>query len=92
MPDEALAAAAAAASSTMRIKITSPSAGVPADLAFDVDPAITVDELKALIRPRLPDSPSNEHQRLIYRGKLLEGRLAISAAVQAGVKTPRWWC
>lgn len=51
------------------LQIVSPNSG---PLSFPRLPATTtVKELKAKIREALPSKPSDEHQRLIYRGRMV---------------------
>ena len=56
----------------VNLQIISPSVGVSAPLSFRGLPSkTTIRELKAMIRDAIPLRPSNEHQRLIHRGRLL---------------------
>lgn len=57
--------------STVNLQIVSPSSQVRSPLSFQLLPTTTVKELKDRIRNALEIAPSNEHQRLIYRGRLL---------------------
>lgn len=66
---------------SIRIKIMSPSPGVPSDLAYDVTPTLTINSLKKLIKNSLECKPSYDQQRLIYRGKILEGDSTIKDAL-----------
>lgn len=60
------------ASLTVNLQVVSPSVGVNGPLSFPGLPAATtVQELKRLIREKLPLRPADDHQRLIHRGRLL---------------------
>lgn len=54
------------------LQVVSPSVGVTGPLSFPQLPTTTtVKQLKEKIRESLPMRPSLDHQRLIYRGRLL---------------------
>ncbi|KAK1240602.1 hypothetical protein MKX07_004630 [Trichoderma sp. CBMAI-0711] len=56
----------------VNLQVVSPSVGVSRPLLFPGLPAATtVKQLKERIRQSLPLRPSDEHQRLIYRGRAL---------------------
>jgi hypothetical protein len=59
-------------SGTFTLQVVSPSAGVTGPLSFMQLPSgTTVKQLKEKIRESLPMRPSDDHQRLIHRGRLL---------------------
>ncbi|TVY29362.1 hypothetical protein LHYA1_G001380 [Lachnellula hyalina] len=67
--------------------VVSPSVGVSSPLTFASLPATTtVRQLKAKIRDSTPSKPSNDRQRLIYRGRLL-GREAETMLEVFGQET-----
>jgi hypothetical protein len=68
----------------IHLKITSPSAGVPADLAYHVPAATTVNDIKSMISESLDSKPANDMQKLIYRGRILDGASTIGEAVVLG--------
>jgi hypothetical protein len=63
--------------STIRVKIMSLSSEVPRDLSYTVQPSTTINALKDMIKESLESRPSPERQRLIFRGKLLQGQLTV---------------
>jgi hypothetical protein len=59
-------------SGTFTLQVVSPSVGVTGPLSFpQLPPGTTVKQLKEKIRESLPMRPSDDHQRLIHRGRLL---------------------
>ncbi len=57
---------------SFNLQVVSPSVGVPGPLVFPGLPVVTtVRELKEKIRNELAARPSDGHQRLIHRGRLL---------------------
>jgi hypothetical protein len=59
-------------SRTFTLQVVSPSVGVTGPLFFPQLPSgTTVKQLKEKIRESLPIRPSDDHQRLIHRGRLL---------------------
>lgn len=57
---------------TVGISVVSPSVSVNTPLNFpNLSPSTTVGQVKQKIREALDSKPSNEHQRLIHQGKLL---------------------
>lgn len=59
-------------SGTFTLQVVSPSVGVTGPLSFSQLPSgTTVKQLKEKIRESLPMRPSDDHQRLIHRGRLL---------------------
>jgi len=71
--------------SKVHLKIMSPSPGVPSDLAYHVEPTTTINALKSMITESLESSPPGEQQKLIYRGKILEGASTIGDALTGNV-------
>lgn len=67
--------------SKVHLKIMSPSPGVPPDLSYHVHPAMTINALKDMITESLESKPPSQQQRLIYRGKILEGAAAVGDAL-----------
>lgn len=63
------------------VRVMSPSAEVPDPLSFHLRPSSTIDELKAKIADTLATKPTASQQRLIYRGKLLNGSSTIGATL-----------
>lgn len=55
---------------SINLKIISPSLSQPMTLP-DVPAAISVKQLKERIRQELPSRPADNHQRLIYRGRMI---------------------
>jgi hypothetical protein len=55
-------------SGAFALRVVSPSVGVSGPLSFH---QLSVKELKEKIRESLPMRPSDDHQRLIHRGRLL---------------------
>lgn len=55
---------------SINLKIISPSLSQPLVLP-DVPATITVRQLKERIRHELPTRPADSHQRLIYRGRMI---------------------
>ena len=72
--------------SQISLKIMSPSPGVPADLAYTVDGGTTIYALKLLIQDSLESQPTPEQQRLIYRGKILDGNCTVKDALIGDVR------
>jgi hypothetical protein len=59
-------------SGTFTLQVVSPSVGVTGPLSFPQLPiGTTVKQLKEKIRESLSMRPSDDHQRLIHRGRLL---------------------
>ncbi|KAL3425944.1 ubiquitin family protein [Phlyctema vagabunda] len=57
---------------TFTLNVVSPSVGVSGPLIFPhISATTTIGQLKAKIRDALPTRPSDDHQRLIHRGRLL---------------------
>lgn len=67
--------------SKMHLKIMSPSHGVPPDLSYLVHPDMTINALKDMITESLESKPPSQQQKLIYRGRILEGAAAIGDAL-----------
>lgn len=73
--------------SQISLKIMSPSPGVPADLAYTVDGNTTINALKLLIKASLESNPTLEQQRVIYRGKILDGSCTVKDALIGDVSS-----
>ena len=73
--------------SQITLKIMSPSPDVPATLAYTVGASTTIDALKLLIRDSLESRPTLEQQRLIYRGKILDGNCTVRDALIGDVSS-----
>jgi hypothetical protein len=58
--------------SVFTLQVVSPSVGVSSPLSFPhLAATTTIKELKAKIRDALPSKPTDDHQRLIHRGRML---------------------
>ncbi len=74
-------------SNTFTLHVVSPSAGVGSPLTFlELPFETTVKQLKERIRNSLPIRPSDDDQRLIYRGRLLSGEDETMLAI-FGIET-----
>ncbi|KAL1856168.1 hypothetical protein Plec18167_006482 [Paecilomyces lecythidis] len=63
---------------TIALQVLSPSLNPPNRITFDSLPlTITVADLKSRIAERIPERPSHEKQRLIYRGQPLSDDRAV---------------
>lgn len=63
---------------TIALQVLSPSLNPPNRITFESLPlTITVADLKSRIAERIPDRPSADKQRLIYRGKPLSDDHAV---------------
>lgn len=63
---------------TIALQVLSPSLNPPNRITFDSLPlTITVADLKSRIAQRIPERPTHEKQRLIYRGQPLSDDRAV---------------
>lgn len=65
----------------VRIRIMSPGADVPPNFTIDIPSSSTIDDLKHQIQAGIDVKPTPDQQRLIYRGKVLEGGATVQTAV-----------
>jgi hypothetical protein len=83
----AISSPASSPDGTIQLKIMSPSPGVPPNLSYRVQPTATVAHLKALIKDSLASRPLSDQQKLIYRGKILQGSSTIGESLIGNVSS-----